>query len=470
MNRLIEWWKKGSIGLLESRDCWGVAAHPTKPCCFARYLCLTSYSSPVFTAPHMKKQLHLLACLFLTLPTFSFATSGGTTTRNVSINGGITDGATPGTNGADWETDEVGNSADGVDFYYTWDNTNLYVAWRGGNKDEQHILFLDTDPATPTSGGTGSLTGPEYGCQTPNLPFTANFFVNIQAGYNEYRNWNGTWPAGTAGAITVTSNGTNNDIEATIPWSLITGGRPQYIYLLSYLNAPCNGCSGGTTGFIYGVVPAAGGNTAGCNGTPAFVNWYYAQITDGQAPNGNPGVLPVELLAFRATTNGSAVELTWETTHERNSDHFEVLRSADLLDWSLLTSIPSRTANPHTRQAYSATDPQPLLGLNYYRLRQVDIDGQAVFSPAVQVRVGKPSLLSASPNPVSYGEAWLRLPDSTEEQCTLRLFDARGLLLHTWTVERDAQQGAFPLDLAGQPSGVYFVAAESGAWVRVVVQ
>ncbi len=420
----------------------------------------------------MKKQLHLLAFLLLTLPAFSFATStSGSTVRNVSINGAVTDGAAPGTNGADWETDEIGNSADGVSFYYSWDNTNLYVAWRGGNKDEQHILFLDTDPASPATGGTGSLTGPAYGCQTPNLPFTANFFVNIQAGYNEYRNWNGnTWPAGTAGAITVTSNGTNNDIEATIPWSLITGGRPQYIYLLSYLNAPCNGCSGGATGFIYGVVPAAGGNTAGCNGTPAFVNWYYAQITDGQAPNGNPGVLPVELLAFRATTNGSAVELTWETAHERNSDRFEVLRSTNLLTWSLLISVPSRAAAPHTRQTYSATDPTPLPGLNYYRLRQVDLDGQTVFSPTVQLRFGQPSQISVSPNPVHDGAAWLRLPDSAEETRALRLFDTRGTLLRTWAAERDAERGAFPIDLAGLPSGVYFVAAEVGEWVQVVVQ
>ena len=52
----------------------------------------------------------------------------------------------------------------------------------------------------------------------------------------------------------------------------------------------------------------------------------------------------------------------------------------------------------------------------------------------------------------------------------LRLFDARGLLLRTWVVERDAEQGVFPLELAGQSSGVYFVAAEDGAWVRVIVQ
>ena len=52
----------------------------------------------------------------------------------------------------------------------------------------------------------------------------------------------------------------------------------------------------------------------------------------------------------------------------------------------------------------------------------------------------------------------------------LQLFDARGLLLRTWIVERDAEQGVFPLELAGQPSGVYFVAAENGVWVRVIVE
>ena len=147
-----------------------------------------------------------------------------------------------------------------------------------------------------------------------------------------------------------------------------------------------------------------------------------------------------------------------------------MLRSANLRTWSLLESVPSRAAAPHTQQAYSTTDHQPLPGLNYYRLRQVDLDGQAAFSPAVQMRFGQSNLLSVSPNPVRNGAAWLRLPDSTEETLALRLFDARGVLLRTWAVERNAQQGAFPLDLAGQSSGVYFVAAESGAWVQVVVQ
>lgn len=395
----------------------------------------------------------LLAAAF----TLCATSTSGVITRNVSINGDVTTGAAPGANGPDWETNEVGNSSDGVQFFYTWDNTNLYVAWKGGNKNDQHFLFIDTDPANPATGGTGSTTGPDYGCQMPSLPFTANFFVNIEANYNEYRNHNGVWPDGTPGMITVSVSTTNNDIEAIIPWSFFTGGRPAYIYLLSYLNAPCNGGCGGNNGFIYGAVPSGAGNSAGCAGFPTFVNWYYAPITGGQAPTGNAGVLPVTLLSFGAEMEGQTVRLRWETATERDNDRFEVLRSANLRDWEMVASVPSRVTNSNQRQRYEAADGRPLPGFNYYRLRQVDLDGVETFSPIAQVQAGaEAARMLVFPNPVRDGWVQVSFAEAAgqeREDSWLRLFDAQGQCARTWAWEAGA--AAALLDCTGLVPGVY---------------
>ena len=113
-----------------------------------------------------------------------------------------------------------------------------------------------------------------------------------------------------------------------------------------------------------------------------------------------PAPLPVELVAFTAVPQTNDVLLTWSTATEINNDQFQVQRSADGQHFHDLATIPGQgtTSSPHQ---YTYLDRRPGPGQWYYRLRQVDLDGQATFSSVVTVQLKSESAVSrVYPNPV----------------------------------------------------------------------
>ena len=108
--------------------------------------------------------------------------------------------------------------------------------------------------------------------------------------------------------------------------------------------------------------------------------------------------LPVELTHFEATTKGKNVSLTWATASERNNDRFEVQRSATGEAFQPVGTVKGQgnSTSPH---AYAFLDAQPLAGVSYYRLRQVDLDGTESFSPVRAVRAAGALAALVFPNP-----------------------------------------------------------------------
>ena len=89
--------------------------------------------------------------------------------------------------------------------------------------------------------------------------------------------------------------------------------------------------------------------------------------------------LPVELLDFSAQAEGSTVRLKWATASEYQSAYFEVERSRTGEGFGALGRVAAN-GNTSEVQYYEFTDDKPLPGLNYYRLRLVDVDGAFSYS------------------------------------------------------------------------------------------
>lgn len=96
--------------------------------------------------------------------------------------------------------------------------------------------------------------------------------------------------------------------------------------------------------------------------------------------------LPVVLTDFGASMAGNAVELSWHTASEVNSAYFDIEHSMDGLHFG---TIGERTAagTTSTDQFYSFVHERPDLGLNYYRLLQVDNDGESELSNVVSIMI-----------------------------------------------------------------------------------
>jgi hypothetical protein len=106
--------------------------------------------------------------------------------------------------------------------------------------------------------------------------------------------------------------------------------------------------------------------------------------------------LPVTLTSFTAARVAKGVQLSWNTATENNLAYFETQRSADGRSFNTIARVEGQGQSTSPSH-YNSLDQQPLPGLSYYRLRQVDQDGTSTFSPVVTVAPS--SELVLFPNP-----------------------------------------------------------------------
>lgn len=195
--------------------------------------------------------------------------------------------------------------------------------------------------------------------------------------------------------------------------------------------------------------------------------------SDGSNP------LPVQLTSFEVKENNGTVKITWTTTSEHNSDYFMVERSLDGSTYKDLKKVDA-AGNSTTVRKYEVIDPSPATGMNYYRLRQVDINGQKEFFGPKSIRFGAKttatstlSNLSASPNPFSSGLS-LNFESATEGTQTMRIYDQVGKQVFSGTLDVTTGANTIYLPLADKLSpGTYMVMIGEGEKVvktRIVKQ
>jgi len=93
--------------------------------------------------------------------------------------------------------------------------------------------------------------------------------------------------------------------------------------------------------------------------------------------------LPITLGAFNVTKVNESALISWFTSTESNSSHFNIERSADGSAFTTIGSV-NAAGNSNGKLNYSYTDGTPLTGKNFYRLKSVDKDSRSSYS-AVRV-------------------------------------------------------------------------------------
>lgn len=164
-------------------------------------------------------------------------------------------------------------------------------------------------------------------------------------------------------------------------------------------------------------------------------------------PNSAINPLPVQLVAFNAHRATSGVRLTWQTAAETNSHYFEVQRSLDAHDFRLIATLEAKG----TASVYALIDATaPVQTLSYYRLRQVDKDGQATYS-AVQAISGTsgPTAVSLYPIP-AHNQLQVHL--SRQQTAGYRIVTLVGVVVQAGELTTEV-----PLSIATLPAGSYFI-------------
>lgn len=197
---------------------------------------------------------------------------------------------------------------------------------------------------------------------------------------------------------------------------------------------------------------------------------------------GNPNVLPLRLTAFAGQLVGTDAYLIWRTAWERETARFDVERSLDGQRFERVGEVPAAGITTGERH-YDFTDRQIVkLGVEvvYYRLRMVDVNGNATNSATVpltlrRAAVGDPSLY---PNPADGAEITLSYPAATATTLSLTLVDARGAIVLRTAVAvakgmNEVSLGALPGFSSLAPGAYSLRVAEPGAaprWLRLLRQ
>ena len=165
--------------------------------------------------------------------------------------------------------------------------------------------------------------------------------------------------------------------------------------------------------------------------------------------------LPVELGYFNGQAVPGGVTLSWQTLLEENNDKFILQRARDSLDFHSIAEVPG-LGNSTRPQTYQYLDPDAQPGLNYYRLKQVDFDGQSSFSSVVEVNYEVENQPVLIPNP-AHDQATLMIYATQEQQAVIQVIDMLGKVHLGGTYTLSSGNTQIPLQLTSLPAGSYWV-------------
>lgn len=163
-----------------------------------------------------------------------------------------------------------------------------------------------------------------------------------------------------------------------------------------------------------------------------------------------PSVLPVSFGKFSASLQSNRVKLNWNTISETNNEVFIVYRSTDGKNYTEIAKQNSKGSNANN---YIAYDNNPVNGVNYYHLKQRDLDGTTteLGDDVINFSLNSEEI-KAWPNPA---DKWLKLSFTAGKYQNLKLMDISGKKFQERNIA--IAQSEMELDLSNYPKGVYLV-------------
>ena len=247
-------------------------------------------------------------------------------------------------------------------------------------------------------------------------------------------NWGSDWITASG---TATTNSTSYIPASISAFALDLGTLDNYTY-----SGPTDpGSTGnGTVGTVRSLVL----NVANWTGDDAVIQ------NPPTAPNNK---LPVELVSFTASSSGATAHLRWATASETNNAAFHVERRSGDAPWADAGRVAGHGTTAE-RQQYALDVTGLGAGRHAFRLRQVDLDGAAHYSAAVEVDVAPEGAYALAPT----AGGGFRLTVRDAQAVDAGLYDVAGRRVAT-LARGDVAAGSSVAFAApsGLASGVYVV-------------
>ncbi|MCO5235659.1 MAG: T9SS type A sorting domain-containing protein [Chitinophagaceae bacterium] len=158
-------------------------------------------------------------------------------------------------------------------------------------------------------------------------------------------------------------------------------------------------------------------------------------------------ILPLQWIEFTAKDCSNKVCLQWQTENEQNTSYFEIERSTN---GSIFDRVGTQTSyNNPDKHTYRFTDYTPVNGLNFYRIKQVDIDGVYTYSNTVNVKISSENTITITPNPA---DNFVMLSGISKAEKIL-IYNVEGKLMNQWSNINGNQR----LNIANLRNGIYII-------------
>lgn len=187
-------------------------------------------------------------------------------------------------------------------------------------------------------------------------------------------------------------------------------------------------------------------------------------ITFASKNGSNP--LPVELVEFKAECNDYGVDFSWITASEKNNDYFILEKSQDLITFTEVIKVEG-VGNSNVINYYTFEDLN-IDNSKYYRLVQVDIDGQFKAYPPIAINcyeelAGKPTL-DVYPNPFN-SDITISLNNINDETTNIQIIDQFGRIILENEYNTNFGANNFNLDLNFLEPSIYYLRVSSENYV-----
>lgn len=210
------------------------------------------------------------------------------------------------------------------------------------------------------------------------------------------------------------------------------------------------------------------------NATPSNDAYYsvgygYGEIEEYTVRIGVP--LPVELVSFTTNCNESGILITWKTASENNSSHFILEKSRDGLNWKQIYTEQA-AVNSNELITYNFTDASVIEGINYYRLKQYDLDGvYENFGPiSIDCLEESDGYFSVFPNPSSNSFSVIINNDLLIGECILNITDEMGKSIYDKRVNVNQGINLYFIEKLEIKPGIYYISIRNDHYTTAVIK
>lgn len=175
------------------------------------------------------------------------------------------------------------------------------------------------------------------------------------------------------------------------------------------------------------------------------------------------GPLPVKFTNVKAYQQGSGIKVEWSNLTETNVANYKVERSVAGQSFAALTTVLA-AKNDGGRADYSFIDALPVNGVNLYRIRATEADGQKLYSVIVRVDTrGGITTITVYPNPVTAGQLSLQATELPKGLYNVQVYNAAGQKVHSQQLNHNGGSVTEMIQLpASLRSGMYNLHLSNG--------